>query len=212
MEDSGNGALMRVLPLALWHTGRDEELVRDAHLQSLPTHAHPRPMVACAFYCLVARGLLQQHAEPWEWADRRLEEVYQACTRQIERETFLSELNVLRDFPKSNQLQGSGYVLDSIWSARKALREKSFEEVVRAAVSFANDTDTTAAVAGGLAGIRCGLRGVPQRWLEQLRGAELVQPMFAVFLAKLKNDSNTTSESNQPVSILGSASAAGLQT
>ena len=54
--DNGNGSLMRTLPLALWHRGSDDDLARDAHLQSLPTHAHPRSLVACAFYCLVARG------------------------------------------------------------------------------------------------------------------------------------------------------------
>ncbi|MEM5419381.1 ADP-ribosylglycohydrolase family protein, partial [Staphylococcus gallinarum] len=44
--DNGNGSLMRVLPLALWHIGSDEALVKDAHLQSVVTHGHPRSLVA----------------------------------------------------------------------------------------------------------------------------------------------------------------------
>ena len=45
---NGNGSLMRVLPLALWHQGSDDELVRDAMRQSLVTHGHPRSQVCCA--------------------------------------------------------------------------------------------------------------------------------------------------------------------
>src|SRR5690606_22757865 len=41
-RSNGNGGLMRVLPLALWHRGTDAELVRDAHLQTRVTHGHPR--------------------------------------------------------------------------------------------------------------------------------------------------------------------------
>ena len=176
--DNGNGSLMRVLPLALWHTGSDEALVRDAHRQSLPTHAHPRSLVACAFYCVLARGYLCRVADPWSWADRRLADIYANWSDQPERKVLLNELDVLRRFPASNSLSGSGYVLDCLWSARQALTGDSFEEVVRAAIMFGNDTDTTTAVAGGLAGIRFGLAGIPIRWLEQLRGFELAEPLI----------------------------------
>lgn len=178
-RSNGNGALMRVLPLALWHTGSDEALVCDAHLQSLPTHAHPRSLVSCAFYCLVARGYLCQRSEPWVWADQRLEEIYHDWTDGRERPVLLRELDVLRSFPKTNKPRGTGYVLDTIWSARIALEEASFEGVVKTAILFGHDTDTTAAVAGGLAGIRFGLDGIPTRWLEQLRGFELLAPILS---------------------------------
>lgn len=176
-RDAGNGSLMRVLPLALWHAGPDEALVRTAHLQSLPTHAHPRPQVACAFYCLTARGYLNQLSDPWTWADSRLGEIYEGWTDHQERKALLGELDKLRRFPKEDQPRGTGYVIDTIWSARKALEEDSFEDVARTAILFGNDTDTTAAVACGLAGIKFGLDGIPTRWLQQLRGFEIVEPL-----------------------------------
>jgi ADP-ribosyl-[dinitrogen reductase] hydrolase len=186
--DCGNGSLMRVLPLAIWHAESDDALIRDAHLQSLPTHAHPRSQAACAFYCLVARGYLHKLPDPWSWADQRLEELYQHWPDQREGETFLQELDVLRSFPKTDTPRGTGYVVDCLWSARKAMEEDSFEDVVRSAILFGNDTDTTACVAGGLAGIRLGLSGIPKRWLEQLRGFELVEPLITQFIAKMQND------------------------
>ncbi|MEI5997205.1 ADP-ribosylglycohydrolase family protein [Paraburkholderia bengalensis] len=177
--ENGNGSLMRVLPLALWHTGPDDALVRDAHLQSLPTHAHPRSLVACAFYCLTARGYLQKLADPWTSADQRLEEIYRAWPDQRERNGFLIELDVLRDFKKTDQPRGTGYVLDTIWSVQKALEESSFEKVARTAILFGNDTDTTCAVAAGLAGVRFGMSEIPVRWLAQLKGFEIAEPLIA---------------------------------
>ncbi len=56
-EGKGNGALMRVLPLALWHEDR-KKLVQDAHLQCLITHGHICNQVCCALYCLAAKALL----------------------------------------------------------------------------------------------------------------------------------------------------------
>jgi ADP-ribosyl-[dinitrogen reductase] hydrolase len=53
--NNGNGALMRVRPLALCHTGSDRELVADAHMQSLLTHGHLRSQVCCALYYLWVR-------------------------------------------------------------------------------------------------------------------------------------------------------------
>jgi ADP-ribosylglycohydrolase len=181
-SDNGNGSLMRVLPLALWHTGPDCELARYAHLQSMPTHAHPRSLVACAFYCLIARGYLKKLSDPWSWADQRLEEVYQDWSDPHEQIAFLAELNELRTFPKSSEVRGTGYVIDTLWSARKAMEEESFQEVTRTAIGFGHDTDTTAAVACGLAGIRFGLGGIPERWLQQLRGFDLVEPLIARFI------------------------------
>ncbi len=175
--DNGNGSLMRALPLALWHTGSDDALVLDAHIQSLPTHAHPRSLVACAFYCLVARGYLNRNVDPWSWADRRLADIYADWSDHQKRQDLLGELGVLRSFPTSKWPSGSGYVLDCLWSARQALSADSFEDVICAAIMFGNDTDTTAAVAGGLAGIRFGLAGIPSPWLERLRGFGLVKPL-----------------------------------
>jgi ADP-ribosylglycohydrolase len=184
VTDNGNGSLMRCLPLALLHAGTDSALVREAHLQSLPTHAHARSQVACAFYCLVATSYMLGLAEPWASAESRLDAVYKAWPDVREGREFLRELDVLRSFPKHDEPRGTGYVIDTIWSARRALEESTYEDVVRTAVLFGNDTDTTACVAGGLAGIRFGLGGIPARWLKQLRGYDIAAPFISDFLSR----------------------------
>lgn len=179
--DNGNGSLMRVLPLALWHIGSDEALVKDAHLQSVVTHGHPRSLVACAFYCLLARGYFHRLRDPWAWADHRLGTVYECWCDERERKAYLRELDVLRNFLSTGQPRGTGYVLDCLATVKASMKGKSFEDVVKTAILFGHDTDTSAAVAGGLAGIRFGLAAIPVRWLEQLRGFDLVQPLIGRF-------------------------------
>ena len=170
-RDNGNGALMRVLPLALWHRGSDDELFRDAARQSLVTHGHPRSQVCCALYSLWARKILEGHADAWSAAVFTTREL--AASEPAWRKELDEHIRPESE-PKGT---GSGYVVDCLHSARIALREKTFEAVVRKAVLFGNDTDTTAAVAGGIAGIRHGLSGIPERWLKGLWDQELVRPL-----------------------------------
>lgn len=162
--DNGNGSLMRVLPLALWHTGSDAELVEDAHSQSLPTHGHMRAGVACALYCLWARQLLSGATDGFDEALDAVEAVY------IEQgnDDALRELHAILD-DEDRPVRGTAYVVDTLWSARDAfLASDQYEGVIRRAIEIGNDTDTTAAVAGGLAGIRGGMEQIPERWIESL--------------------------------------------
>ncbi|MBL8751707.1 MAG: ADP-ribosylglycohydrolase family protein [Planctomycetes bacterium] len=179
--DNGNGSLMRVLPLALWHRGSDAQLVADAHALSKPTHGHARSQVACAFYCLWARRLLEGCADGWAEATAAL----RACYCDAPWARFELEHHLRPD--ERIEGGGSGYVIDSLWSARQCLAEPTYADVVRAAVALGGDTDTTACIAGGLAGIRFGRSAIPERWQRRLRGAELYQPLLAGLLAVRSN-------------------------
>jgi ADP-ribosylglycohydrolase len=178
-RDNGNGSLMRVLPLALWHTGSDEALASDAMLQSLVTHGHLRSQVCCALYCLWARRTLEGAADPWAEAVTTFHRLYPAgheAAAELEAQVRPNTLE---------QGRGSGYVVDCLLSARDCVRaEATYEGAVKAAVALGNDTDTTAAVAGGIAGIRDGLQAIPERWRKALRGQELVEPMLQALLAR----------------------------
>ena len=174
-DGKGNGALMRVLPLALWHTGTEHELVLDAHAQCVITHGNPCNQVCCALYCLVARFLLKGAAvQPAvEKAVFVLREIYE------EMPVYAQELewSVRPQEPWIGQ--GSGYVVDCLRSALMILlRAESYEEAVKQAVQLGGDTDTTACVTGGLAGVLFGFDAIPKRWYEALRGKEDVKRYF----------------------------------
>lgn len=176
-RNNGNGSLMRVLPLALLWEGDDESLVTAAHKQSVITHAHPRSQICCALYCLWARMELEGQSDAWEKAVARLREIYGAdgaFRRELEN-------NVRPD--EAPEKYGQGYVVSCLLSARDACKETNYEAIVRRAIAFGNDTDTTACVAGGIAGIRHGVQGIPERWWKALRGKNILVPVIGRMIA-----------------------------
>lgn len=181
-RDNGNGALMRVLPLVLWHQGSDDELVELAMRQSLPTHGHLRSQLCCALYCLLARQLLCE-----DYRDTLFDDAYETLGRIVSRRGWRHEwdriLTEMQDPPT-----GSGYVMDSLNSAIAAFSQgDDYASVIREAVALGNDTDTTAALAGGLAGLRWGIHGIPKSWRDALRGAELSRPLLDALCGHHRN-------------------------
>ena len=87
---------------------------------------------------------------------------FQKCARR----------SFIEDIVKFNELEGSGYVVDCIKTALEANKRSSYEEVVKAAIAFGNDTDTTACVAGGIAGIKYGFSSIPERFIRGLRSID----------------------------------------
>ena len=172
---NGNGSLMRVLPLALWHDGSDERLIADAFDQSASTHGHVRAKLCCAFYCLWARRTLDGAEDGWDLAAAAMRDTFPEGTSE---RAELDELVL----PAKAAVKGSGYVVDSLHAARWANNGTSYEAVVRAAISLGDDTDTTACIAGGIAGLRFGLDAIPSRWRDQLRGRQLFEPLLAKLL------------------------------
>jgi len=176
-QANGNGSLMRVLPLALWHTGPDSDLVACAHDQSRVTHAHPRSLACCALYCLWARRTLEGHPAPWASASAALREIYDADAH------LLGELEYHLRPDDEPSGRGSGYVVDCLRSARWSVEQGPYEQAVKAAISLGQDTDTTACVAGGIAGLRDGVGAIPERWRRDLRGQELLAPLLDALVA-----------------------------
>jgi ADP-ribosyl-[dinitrogen reductase] hydrolase len=176
----GNGSLMRVLPLALWHEVSDDELVRDAMAQSRITHAHPRVLACCAIYVVWARRMLDGVApiEAWNSAV----DAVLTCIPDVAVTTEVEGVAVATLDGRS--IRGTGYVLDSLLAAKHLLETcGSYEEVVRGAVALGHDTDTTACIVGGLAGILYGVSGIPERWLLALRDPEVPQGLADRMLA-----------------------------
>lgn len=175
---NGNGSLMRTLPLALWHKGTDEELITDAEKQSCVTHRHVRSQVCCALYCLWARNILNEKANPWETAVTSLTTAYQ----DDEKRTAELEFHIRPLEPY--KIGGSGYVVDSLRSAQELAASESFELVAKRAITLGNDTDTTACVAGGIAGLMFGVDAIPKRWLAGLRGEDIYKPLVVALLER----------------------------
>jgi ADP-ribosylglycohydrolase len=179
-RDQGNGSLMRILPIALVERDLpDPELVAAAHRSSRVTHGHSVPQAACALYVLVARNLLrgQARAVAMNNARTELRHVYE---QHAKTELWLGALETLEGWSARS---GRGYVVDSFWSAWDAVvGAKSYQDAVVRAVKYGGDTDTTACIAGGLAGLRWGVGGIPTEWRTTLRGQDIVMPLVAALV------------------------------
>ena len=69
-------------------------------------------------------------------------------------------------------------MLDSFWSAWDAFAGAAdYADSIRRAVAYGHDTDTTAAIAGGLAGARWGWETIPLAWRRGMRGRDIVTPL-----------------------------------
>jgi ADP-ribosyl-[dinitrogen reductase] hydrolase len=160
---NGNGSLMRTLPLALFHKGTDAELYQDARRLSAVTHAHDFSTAACGVYCIAARRMMNGESAAHAWNEG------------------LKNAHVQLDIPR--QAGGSGYVLDTLAYAIQASRSgASYETCVLGAIHLGTDTDTTAAVVGGLLGARDGMGAIPKKWLMHLRGQDMAYQIVDDFV------------------------------
>ena len=76
--------------------------------------------------------------------------------------------------------KGTGYVLDTLRSVRDVLFEQNnYKDVIINSVLLGNDTDTVAAIAGGIAGIHYGYDSIPEDWLRLLKGKNVVEKLLA---------------------------------
>ncbi|WP_334126918.1 ADP-ribosylglycohydrolase family protein [Empedobacter brevis] len=172
-SDNGNGALMRILPLAVFtkDLSIDErcEIVKEV---SSITHAHNRSVLACIYYIEFALNVLDAE---------NLEEAYLNTNFWLK--LFLEENELYKnEFPyfeqilsgqlidlTQDEIQSTGYVIHSleasIWCL---LHTSSYKDCVLKAVNLGHDTDTIACIAGGIAGIFYGTDTIPTHWIEQL--------------------------------------------
>jgi ADP-ribosyl-[dinitrogen reductase] hydrolase len=91
----------------------------------------------------------------------------------IKREKFIDDQ--LKN-KKESEIKSSGFVLHTLEASLYCiLTTNTYKEAVLKAVNLGDDTDTTAAVAGGLAGIIYGYDSIPKDWIGQLKNKELIE-------------------------------------
>ncbi|UVK43640.1 ADP-ribosylglycohydrolase family protein [Mesorhizobium sp. AR07] len=149
---SGNGALMRLSPVAIRHW-RDLEMALDiADRQTRTTHGSPQTIQASRLFTRLLVQAIEGHPLTDILTDPEAEEVDGGFRNQ-----------------HRNAINGSGYVVKSLQAALWAVnRTTDFRSAVLLAANLGDDADTTAAIAGQLAGAAYGASGIPRDWLERL--------------------------------------------
>jgi ADP-ribosyl-[dinitrogen reductase] hydrolase len=150
--DAGNGACMRMLPVALC-TFSNENMLKDYALQQAHlTHNHPLSDAAC-----IALGRLV-HLSLLGYSKSRL---------RRELETLLSNYENFRFEPYHGL--ATPYVVDTMQTVfHHFFKTRDFESCLVKTVNQGGDADTTGAIVGMLAGAYYGMEGIPKRWLKRI--------------------------------------------
>ncbi len=181
---NANGSLMRTLPLALYFAGDRRRMLKAAHQVSSISHAHPRAMMCCGIYCLVASRLLKgaDKREAVEEAIRVADDYYRGPPWQQERQHLAGILSCEALDLDRFQVRSGAYVVETLEAALWCLvRGRSFRHALLIAVNLGGDTDTVGCVTGGLAGVHYGREAIPEEWLEALARKEDVLELCARF-------------------------------
>jgi len=161
-NSAANGSLMRLAPVSIRWSHAADDVVAFAAASSRPTHPAARPVDACKVLAAMTAALIR--GESWEdvsdagfWTQGPLHPEVEAVARGSWR----------RKEPPA--IKGTGYCVDALEAAVWAVAGATdFKTAILRAANLGDDADTTAAIAGQLAGARFGASGIPELWLELL--------------------------------------------
>ena len=172
-RDNGNGSLMRIIPLLFHIKGKPiKEQFNIVWEVSALTHRHIRAAMSCMIYLNVAEKLLEGKDKVDAYKEMRVEiaELWDAIDlSEKERKHFDKVIqNDIRD-TRIDDLKTGGYVIEvlesSIWFF---LNKNSYKDTILSIINLGHDTDTSAAIAGGLAGSYYGQEEMPQEWVASI--------------------------------------------
>jgi ADP-ribosyl-[dinitrogen reductase] hydrolase len=163
---AGNGCLMRLSPVAIWHHDDEVKAGEAARRQSATTHGAAECLEASDFFArLLVRAMSgipkQALLEPVTWpGGGKVGEVSIGGWRSKVR----------------SQIKASGYVIDSLEASLWAIgNAENFEDALVAAVNLGEDSDTVGAITGQLAGAIWGYSTIPVRWREPIAWRERLE-------------------------------------
>jgi ADP-ribosylglycohydrolase len=170
-NENGNGGLMRIAPLVFYIAGKPEaERFAVTKTATAITHAHECSVAASFIYLEYLLRLLGGMEKTAAYAELR--NGFRDGSPRVGDDTLSKFTRVLRDdiraLPKTS-IRSGGFVIDTLEAAFWCfLTTDNYRDAVLKAVNLGDDTDTTAAVTGGLAGLYYGLDAIPSDWRETL--------------------------------------------
>lgn len=198
-SDNGNGSLMRILPvcLHLYEKQSNEELedgkmIEQIHETSALTHAHLRSKIACGIYYYMVRSIIGNKAggenntkkslneclqdgidEAFDYYEKDMSIIKELC--HYERIRCIMELANIEE----SSIDSHGYVVTTLEAALWCLvKSNSYKDAMLKAVNLGNDTDTIAAIAGGLAGLYYGYENIPDEWLQVVKRRKWIEEVL----------------------------------
>ena len=166
----GNGSIMRLAPIAMMFYYDEERAGSEAMISSQTTHTNIVCLQACY---LLAKAIVRAIQ------GRSKEDILGAVLQ----EGFCNELESITSgkYQKKtrDQIESHGWVVATLeavlWCFYKTT---TFEDGLILAVNLAHDADTVGSVFGALAGAYYGFGNIPDRWIVDLKGKEILETIY----------------------------------
>lgn len=192
--DNGNGSLMRILPLLFYlQNEKDLKIVfKSVKEVSSITHAHFRSVFSCFIYIVYGLELLKGIDKREAYANMQLtlndfiaDHDFEQKEIDLFKRILIDDISAVGE----NDIYSSGYVLHSLEASLWCiLTTGTYKDAVLKAVNLGEDTDTTAAITGGLAGLMYGFESIPENWVnsivKKVEIEKLCEKMNAVLIKK----------------------------
>ena len=178
-SSNGNGSLMRIHPFILYAVIKRlsvGDMIDLTYRASALTHAHERSMVACGIYAFVLTSLIKKADKSAIRLGLKEAERYYKDNPEIDRYARIFDPDF--EFTDRSAIKSGGYVVDTLEAALWCLlTTDSYKECALKAVNLGEDTDTVAAIAGGLAGALYGYDAIPEEWICTLKRNEYISEL-----------------------------------
>ena len=194
--DNGNGSLMRILPIAFFiyclsqkYSFDEDDKMEAVHNLSSLTHRHKRTQIACGIYVNIALEFLENPDSTLSLDEliangiNKSKEYYyndSSFENQLHHFDRVFSINI-QNLPRDD-IKSGGYCISSleasIWCL---LNNENYRDTILEAVNLGYDTDTTACIVGGLAGIYYGYDDIPVDWINQLVRLDYIEELVNDF-------------------------------
>ena len=186
---AGNGSLMRLASVALFFHRDPRKAVDYCGQSSYSTHADPKAVDACRFYGALIVGALhkipkQELLSPGFYEAHR----HWFGDQDLQKDILLIAKGSFREKKGGHKdgIRGTGYVVNALEAALWAFDTDgdSFKNGILAAVNLGDDTDTTAAIYGQLAGAYYGYEAIPIEWRQNVYANKFITFISEVIYSK----------------------------
>lgn len=165
---SGNGSLMRLMPVILRYHGNTEDVLNYAELSSKTTHATTEAIQSCQYFSKLILRIFQGIPKEKLFQDEealQFDKLTSICLGEFKNKT-------------SDSVGSVGYVIDSLEAALWAFwHTENFRDAVLMAANLGDDADTNASICGQIAGAYYGVKNIPKEWLECLYRREDIEKL-----------------------------------
>jgi len=173
-RSAGNGGIMRLAPIPMFYANHINDLIFYAGESSKTTHAASEAVECAQLFACQIQSALCGHSKHEILSDNRFNPI-ETKVIDIQNQSYINKSRA--------EIQGTGYVIDSLEAALWCFYKSStIAETVLMAANLGDDADTTAAVAGQIAGAYYGYDSIPGEWLNKLamkeEMAELANKLF----------------------------------